>query len=103
MKAEESARRDSLGSWEEFTIMEIEEAYAQRKDPSSNSRITCFKKCLAGPKERSCSSKVANIVHFLVIMFNVLGAVKFSDEKWVWLVFLNILLGCLTWILILIV
>ena len=97
MKRDEATgRRDSLKSWEEFDIMELETAKAQRKDPSSNSRITCFKKCLAGPKERSCSSKVANIVHFIVIMFNVLGAVKFSDEKWIYLVFYNILLGCLT-------
>lgn len=96
MKIDEGNDRGSLGSWEEFNIIELEEAYALRKDPSSYSQIICFKKCLVGPQEYSCSSKVANIVHFVVIMINVLGAVKFSDEKWIWLVFCNIGLGCLT-------
>ena len=79
--------------------MELEEAYALRKDPRSLSQIFCCKLCLVGPKKHACSARVANTFHFIVIALNVLALAKFEDEKWNWLIISNIFLGCLSWLL----
>mgnify|MGYP007058518994 CR=1 FL=1 len=76
--------------------MELEEAMQRRKDPRSFSQILCCKLCLTGPSEKSCSARVANVLHFMMIAFNVLTLFYTMNDKWTWLILLNIGLGCIT-------
>ena len=79
--------------------MEVEMAMQRRKDPSSMSRICCWKKCIMGPKKSSTSPKVANLINIIMIAFNIVTLCYTLKGMWQWLVIINIIIGCLASVL----
>ena len=86
-------------TWQEFDIVELEEAKQRKKDPTSFSRVICFGKCLVGPKEKNGNVYVANIVNISMIAFNTVMLSYNLKERWIWLTILTIVIGCITQIL----
>ena len=61
----------------------------------TNSRIVCFNKCLMGPAG-SKSPIVTNMINFLMIGLNIATLNMMLDDGWIWLISINIAIGCLT-------
>ena len=91
-----SLEKDDDEDWVDFGVMELEEAKQRKKDPVSNSRICCWKKCLMGPKEKASSPMTANAVNFVMIAFNVLALSYTMHGEWIWLCSLNIGIGMIS-------
>ena len=79
--------------------MELEEARSRRKDPRSFSEIFCFKQCVSGPREKSRSALVANLVNALMLAFNVLMLTYALKGCWVWFSYMNIGIGLVAQVL----
>ena len=94
MQTGETINEEIEEEWDEFTIHEHEAAQRAGKDPSSRSRICCRRKCLMGPAGTK-SPLVTNILHFMIIGFNVAAIPYTLDYSWTWLASINIAFGCL--------
>ena len=79
--------------------MEVEAAMRRRKDPRSRSRILCYGTCLTGPAEKGTSAVVANVLNFVIIIFNVVMITYTIRGSWVWLGSINIALGVISQVL----
>jgi len=82
-----------------FSVLELEAAEQKKKDTSSQSRITCGRRCVKGPKAKSRAPCVTNTVILLMVALNILSVVYSLQGEWIWLTTANIVLGLIVTIL----